>query len=156
MAAAYTSRYATCRLTRDTMSEKFCLPVRVYYEDTDAGGVVYHANYLGFMERARNEWLRELGYPVLDVVTQYGLQFVLRSAQIDYHAPARLDDLLTVTAEVARTGRTSMVIHQQVLRNDTLLVTAEMVMVVVDTKRFRPQRLPDFLTPEYHQQAADE
>lgn len=131
------------------MQKIFSLPLRVYYADTDAGGVVYHANYLNYMERARNEWLRELGCPVTDVVAKYGVQFVLRSAKLDYRAPARLDDLLEVTAEVVDTGRSSVTMRQTIRRDEALLVEAELVMVVVDTVRFRPQRLPEFLKPDF-------
>ena len=124
---------------------QFSWPVRVYYEDTDAGGVVYHANYLRYMERARNEWLRELGYPIVEVANNLNLIFVVRRVEIDYLAPARLDDLLHITAEVAETGRTSMQIHQQALKEGQCLVNATITLVTVDAQTFRPKRLPEFL-----------
>lgn len=133
----------------------FSLPVRVYYADTDAGGVVYHANYLAYMERARNEWLRELGYPVTEVIGNHDLAFVARSVKLDYRAPARLDDLLAVTAKVVMLGNSSMTIHQQVWCDDTLLVEAELVMVVVDVNSFRPRRIPAFLRQLVPGQAGD-
>ncbi len=125
----------------------FAWPVRVYYEDTDAGGVVYHANYLRFMERARNEWLRAKGHPVEQIVEQEKKLFVVRSVQIQFARPARLGDELQVSAEVVDTRRASMLLRQQVTRNSgELLVTAEVELAMVDSQRFRPVRLPAFMT----------
>ena len=131
------------------MSAKFVWPVRVYYEDTDAGGVVYHANYLRYMERARNEWLRDLGYPVERIVEQEKKLFVVRSVEMQFMRPAKLSDLLSVSAEVTISKKASMQIRQEV-RRDTddsseLLVSALIGLAMVDSQRFRPVRLPDFL-----------
>ena len=128
-------------------TEIFTWPLRVYYEDTDAGGVVYHANYLRFMERARNEWLRAMGHPVEQIVEQEKKLFVVRSVQIQFARPARLSDELRVSAEVIETRRASMRLRQQVVRGaDELLVSAEVELAMVDSQSFRPVRLPAFLT----------
>ena len=128
-------------------AETFTWPLRVYYEDTDAGGVVYHANYLRFMERARNEWLRAMGHPVEQIVEQEKKLFVVRSVQIQFARPARLSDELRVSAEVIESRRASMRLRQQVVRGaDELLVSAEVELAMVDSQSFRPVRLPAFLT----------
>lgn len=100
------------------MAEKapgFHWPVRVYYEDTDNGGVVYYANYLKFMERARTEWLRSLGLEQDRLIAEQGVIFAVRSAQLDYLRPGRFNQLLSVSAEVIETGRASMTFHQEVV-----------------------------------------
>ena len=93
----------------------FTLPIRVYYRDTDAGGVVYHGVFLDFMERTRTEWLRSLGYELNTLATDEDMLFVVRAAALDYMKPARLNDLLSVTAEVIELGRSRIVLRQQVL-----------------------------------------
>ncbi len=135
--------------------DEFSFPVRVYYEDTDAGGVVYHANYLRFMERARTEWLRWLGFSQRELRERLGVGFVVRAARIDYRAPARFDDELSVISQVERAGRTSLGFAQRILRPDdeTLICEAEIGIVCVDVARFRPTALPDeilsgFFPPE--------
>ena len=94
-------------------------PVRVYYEDTDAGGVVFYANYLAYMERARTEWLRNLGFENKRLMDEENIVFAVRRASLDYHKPARLDDQLLVIAEITRMKRASLVFKQQVLRGQT-------------------------------------
>jgi acyl-CoA thioester hydrolase len=132
------------------MSAKFIWPVRVYYEDTDAGGVVYHANYLRYMERARNEWLRDMGHPVEQIVAQEKKLFVVRSVEMNFLRPAKLSDDLRVSAEVVLSKKASMQLRQEVRReagdSDELLVSAVVELAMVDSKSFRPVRLPDFLT----------
>ena len=129
------------------MTDLFTWPVRVYYEDTDAGGVVYHANYLRYMERARSEWLRALGHPVDQIAQQEKKLFVVRSVQIQFERPARLSDELLVSAEVEQTRRASMRLKQEVCRGvDELLVSAQVELAMVDSETFRPVRLPVFLT----------
>jgi acyl-CoA thioester hydrolase len=131
------------------MSAKFTWPVRVYYEDTDAGGVVYHANYLRFMERARNEWLSDLGHPVEQIVEQEHKLCVVRSVQMKFVRPAKLSDVLSVSAEVVVSKRASMQIKQEVCRKADasieLLVSALVELAMVDSKHFRPVRLPEYL-----------
>ena len=117
--------------------------LRVYYEDTDAGGVVYHANYLRFMERARTEALRELGVPQTDLIAQHGVGFVVRRCELDYAAPARLDDWLVVETAVRTLRSSTAVIRQSVLReNDALanrpLVVATLHMTCVGPAPDRP------------------
>ena len=129
------------------MTDIFTWPVRVYYEDTDAGGVVYHANYLRFMERARNEWLRNMGYPVEWIAAQENKLFVVRSVQIQFARPARLSDELLVCAEVEETRRASMRLRQEIHScSGGLLVSAKVELAMVDSETFRPVRLPAFLT----------
>ncbi len=122
----------------------FHWPVRVYYEDTDAGGVVYHANYLNFMERARTEWLRSLGIEQDELRAQQGVIFVVRAVQVDYRLPAMFNDLLQVSARIVAQGKTSLTIEQQVVReNDqTLLSQGEVHVVCLNAEKFRPTAIP--------------
>ncbi|MGV6826131.1 MAG: tol-pal system-associated acyl-CoA thioesterase [bacterium] len=123
---------------------KYSHPVQVYYEDTDAGGVVYHAQYLNFMERARTEALRSLGYQLDELTEQRDLVFVVRRAQVDYLSPARFNEALQVTADFSARGKTSWVIDQQVVRvnDDVVLAEGRIVIVAVNTKTMRPMRIP--------------
>ena len=134
------------------MSVKFVWPVRVYYEDTDAGGVVYHANYLRYRERARNEWLRDMGHPVEQIVAQEKKLFVVRSLEMKFVRPARLSDELSVSAEVVLAKKASMQLRQEVRRGASelgeaseLLVSAMIELAMVDSEHFRPVRLPEYL-----------
>jgi len=117
-------------------------PLRVYYEDTDAGGVVYYANYLKFCERARTEWLREQSVDQRVLAEQTGLAFLVRSVQADYRAPARLDDLLKVVSTVQRVSGASIVFCQQVMRGDVLLCDVRVTVASVELARGRPAPLP--------------
>lgn len=116
--------------------------VRVYWEDTDAGGVVYYANYLKFMERARTEWLRALGVHQQALREHEGVQFVVADVQVRYLAPAKLDDVLTVTVSVAEQGRASMLLEQQVWCVDKLLVEGRVRVGCVDAQTLTPKRMP--------------
>lgn len=120
------------------------LSVRVYYEDTDAAGIVYYANYLRFMERARTEWLRDLGYEQDELREQFGLVFVVRHVDLDYLAPARFNDLLWVTGRVIDNSRTAFTVEQNVYRqrDEKLLCKGEVRLVCVDIGRFRPKSIP--------------
>ena len=128
----------------------FSLPVRVYWEDTDAGGVVFYANYLKFFERARTEWLRRLGLNQHTLREQTGGMFVVSSAQIKYHQPARLDDLLTVTAHIEQLGKASVVFAQEAYRhsdaahtpNSTLLAAGSIRVGWVHAQTLQPGRIP--------------
>ena len=126
-------------------------PVRVYWEDTDAGGVVYHAQYLAFMERARSEWMRALGFGQ-EALREANLCFVVRSMSIDFRQPARLDDGLSVSVRLAQCRGASLVIAQEVRRGEELLVGAEVRVAAVSADRFRPIPIPEAvlarLTPE--------
>jgi len=119
-------------------------PVRVYYEDTDAVGIVYYANYFRFMERARTEWLRELGFEQDRIRQEYGVVFVVRSAAAEYLAPAKFNDLLWVTGELLSHSRTAMIIRQNIYRqeDDKLLCKGEISVVSVGIETFRPSPVP--------------
>ena len=118
------------------------IPVRVYYEDTDAGGVVFYANYLSFLERCRTEWLRHLGFDQRLLAQDPGVLFVVARVEIDYKSPARFDDLLTVTAAIAERSRATLTFAQQVLRGTELVVEARVRVACVDTVSFKPIALP--------------
>ena len=120
----------------------FSWPVRVYWEDTDAGGIVFYANYLKFFERARTEWLRSLGVAQSELKASAGGMFVVGETSVRYVAPARLDDELLVTADVEAAGRASLIIAQQAWRGDTLLAEGTIRIGWVDDKTLRPGRIP--------------
>lgn len=125
------------------MPSVFTWTVRVYYEDTDAGGIVYYANYLKFFERARTEWLRALGIHQQALLDAEGAAFVVRSASVDYVSAARLDDELTLTLSVEKLGRASVQFAQQAWRGDTLLSSATVKVGCVDAATMRPRAVPD-------------
>ncbi|QJD98681.1 tol-pal system-associated acyl-CoA thioesterase [Massilia forsythiae] len=125
------------------MASVFTWPVRVYYEDTDAGGIVYYANYLKFYERARTEWLRSLGIGQQELLGSEGVAFVVRSAAVEYLAAARLDDEVTLTLRIEKLGRASVQLAQQAWRGDTLLSSASVKVACVDAATMRPRSLPD-------------
>jgi acyl-CoA thioester hydrolase len=121
------------------LGKEFLWPVRVYYEDTDHGGVVFYANYLKFMERARTEWLRALGFEQDRMIEEEGLIFAVRSVELNYHSPARFNDLLDVTARVTKYGRASIDFEQQVRRGDELLCEGVVRLATLDAETFRPK-----------------
>ncbi|RPH38960.1 MAG: tol-pal system-associated acyl-CoA thioesterase [Burkholderiales bacterium] len=123
----------------------FGWPVRVYWEDTDAGGVVYYANYLKFLERARTEWLSHLGLEQDELARDAGVVFVVRRVEADYLAPARFNDRLMVRCEMADLGNASLSMDQQVLRGDEVLLKARVKVACVDRVNFRPVRMPAFV-----------
>ena len=123
----------------------FAMPVRVYYEDTDAGGVVYYANYLKFFERCRTEWMRIAGHDQSALASEAGLGFVARKASCEYLRPARLDDELTIGLEVEKLSRVRIVFRQHARRGDEELVTGTVEIACVDMATLRPARIPDFL-----------
>lgn len=123
----------------------FSWPVRVYFQDTDAGGVVYHASYVNFLERSRTEWLRTFGYTNAGLMQDLGVVFVVRSLKLDYLKPALLDDLLTVTSRVKELGRSRLNVQQAVLRDEEVLVEGEVHLVCVDVNTFKPVSMPDAL-----------
>ena len=122
--------------------QPFRFPVRVYYEDTDAAGVVYYANYLKFMERARTEWLAALGFPLAAFERDHGVVFVVHRCEIDFHLPARLNDALDVTVEPAKVGASTLKARQQVLRGADVLTSALITLACLDAARWRPVRMP--------------
>ncbi len=123
--------------------------MRVYFQDTDAGGVVYHANYLNFMERARTEWLRTHGYSNAGLMTKFGVVFVVRSLKLDYLKPAVLDDQLDVTVQLKEFGRSRMSLLQSVRRGDDLLTEGEIHLVSVSLVNFKPVKVPDVLREKW-------
>jgi acyl-CoA thioester hydrolase len=125
-----------------TSGQTFQFPVRVYYEDTDAAGVVYYANYLKFMERARTEWLAAIGFPLAAFEREHGVVFVVHRCEIDFRQPARLNDDLAVTVEVAHRGASRLVARQDVRRGDDILTAARVTLACVDAARWRPVRIP--------------
>ena len=120
-------------------------PVRVYYEDTDAGGVVYYANYLKFMERARTEWLRALGFEQTTLALEHSVMFVVRALNIEYLSPARFNDELEVTVASAFTRGSLIEIAQCIRRGAQVLVTAGVGIACVNTPSFRPVRIPKII-----------
>ncbi len=120
----------------------FRWPVRVYYEDTDAGGVVYYANYLKFLERARTEWLASLGFTLTALQRDHGALFVVHRLDISYRQPARLYDALEVTLALATLGRSRLAAIQDVLRGGEQLVDARVTLACLDPVSWRPTRIP--------------
>ncbi len=116
--------------------------LRIYWEDTDAGGVVFYVNYLKFFERARTEWLRSFGFSQEDLRARTGVMFVVAQTQVRYLRPARLDDLLSVTVQIQHAGLASMNIAQVAWRGDERLAEGEIRIGCVDTGTFRPCRIP--------------
>jgi len=141
--------------TASSLSNGFDWNVRVYYEDTDAGGVVFYANYLKFFERARTEWLRALGFQQHEMTATLGAMFVVRQTAVDYLSPARLDDELRITVAVEKLRNASIAFVQEAWRKpsdpsepggtgagETLLATSRIVVVCVDAASFRPRGIP--------------
>jgi acyl-CoA thioester hydrolase len=132
---------------------EFRWPARVYWEDTDGGAIVYYANYLRFLERARTEWLRQYGHSQAELARSPGILFAVVSIQVDYHAPARLDDQLEITCEPRPQGAASLLFAQRIYRaqqagkadSNGALVEAQVRVACVDAASLRPRRLPQFL-----------
>jgi len=132
----------------DTSAVLFTWPVRIYWEDTDAGGVVYHASYLRFLERARTEWLRSLGVQQSRIKEDSGLAFLVREMQLDFLKAALLDDELQVTVEVKERRAASILFAQSIYRADGVeLLRATVRAACVDTRRMRPVQIPAGLIP---------
>ncbi|HLS83432.1 MAG TPA: tol-pal system-associated acyl-CoA thioesterase [Arenimonas sp.] len=123
----------------------FSFPIRVYWEDTDAGGVVYHASYVRFLERARTEWLRAMGHGQQALREREDLVLVIRDMTIEFHKPARLDDELLVSVQLEQRRQASLVIAQSITRDDVPLVTARVRAASVHASSFRPRPLPAWL-----------
>ncbi|HWB52435.1 MAG TPA: tol-pal system-associated acyl-CoA thioesterase [Stellaceae bacterium] len=133
----------TCRRTRraDPAGQSHTLKLRVYYEDTDAAGMVYHANYLKFAERGRSEMLRSLGFPHRKLGAEDGVGFAVRRCAIEYRAPARLEDDLTVVTTLTGIGAATLAARQQIRRDDELLADLDVVVACIG-RDGRPRRLP--------------
>ncbi|SAK77201.1 4-hydroxybenzoyl-CoA thioesterase [Caballeronia temeraria] len=118
-------------------------PIRVYYEDTDAGGIVFYANYLKFFERARTEWLRACGIDQQRLADANGIVFVVRRTSVEYSSPARLDDVIRVVSRIERLGRASVDFHQEAWRDGVLLASGDIRVASVDRASIRPAAIPD-------------
>jgi acyl-CoA thioester hydrolase len=136
------------------VSTEFSWPVRVYWEDTDAGGIVYYANYLRFMERARTEWLRAIGIEQEVLLREQQLMFVVVEATARYRLPARYGDELKVTSRIAQWTRASLTFEQNIVRaavsepDPQMLVTGRVRVACLDAAKFRPRPLPESLVKE--------
>lgn len=122
---------------------QFTWPIRVYYEDTDSGGVVYHSNYLNFMERARTEWLRALGFEQTQLKDQHGLIIVIHSLSMQFKKPAYFNDMLAVHCELSELGRSSLIMQQSISRDGLVLIEAQVKAAFVDAVSFKPIGVPD-------------
>jgi acyl-CoA thioester hydrolase len=131
-----------------TESGEFVLDLRVYYEDTDAGGVVYHSNYLNFMERARTEWLRSLGFEQDQLRAQYGLVFAVSRVEVKFLRPARFNDALQVSARLTQLGRASLSMSQEVRRGTEVLCRAEVKIASIEINQFKPAPIPRAILAE--------
>jgi acyl-CoA thioester hydrolase len=126
---------------------EFLWPVRVYYEDTDSGGVVYYANYLKFMERARTEWLRALGFEQDRLIDEQGVLFAVRRVELDYNKPARFNDELVVVSTIRQRGKASLTFQQDIIRkqDEQLLCCGQVKIASLDAHTFRPKAIPHSL-----------
>jgi acyl-CoA thioester hydrolase len=129
-------------MARASGAREFRWPIRIYYEDTDAAGIVYHANYLKFMERARTEWLRQIGFEQNDLAATVGILFVVRKISIDYLLPARFNDELAVVSTVPRRGRASLEFEQRVEAGGELCSCARVKVGCIDAQTMRPVAMP--------------
>jgi acyl-CoA thioester hydrolase len=121
---------------------QFAWPVRIYYEDTDGGGVVYHSNYLKFMERARTEWLRSMGFEQTELREKMRVLFVVRGVKLKYRQPARFDDSLSVITRITRIGYSLLEFEQTIYRGEELLTSGIVEVVCVDADNFKPVSIP--------------
>jgi len=135
-------------------SPDFRWPVRVYWEDTDAGGIVFYANYLKYFERARTEWLRSLGHAQEAMRAEAGIMFIVTDTSVRYRRPARLDDVLDVTVQVQHAGRAQLTVVQQAWRGTELIAEGSIRIGCVDAGTYRPQRIPFSITRSIPQSPA--
>ena len=126
------------------MGNKFSFTVKVYYEDTDAGGVVYYANYLKYLERARSEAIYSLGYTNSSILERFGVLLIVKSCNIEYKKPARFEDTLEIISEIKSFTKTSFLMKQSILRNNEIISDAEIHLVSVD-KNGKPSKIPEDL-----------
>jgi len=125
----------------DTSTAAHTLTIRVYYEDTDAGGIVYYANYMKYFERARTEWLRNLGLGQRQLAHKQKILFVVKKCQVDYVKPARLDDLIHIHSHITHIGAASIVFTQQAQDQEQMLCQSQTVVACVDSETMRPTKL---------------
>jgi acyl-CoA thioester hydrolase len=129
-------------VSREPSAVDFTWTVRVYYEDTDSGGVVYYANYLKYLERARTEWLRALGFELDALAREHGAIFIVRSLSIEYLRPAAFNDEIAATVELGELGGGQIILMQRITRGAEDLATARVRLACVNTATFRPVRIP--------------
>lgn len=125
------------------MTIGFAIPIRIYFQDTDAGGVVFHGRYLDFFERARTEWLRSCGFDQPGLLRNHRVLFIVRALEVAYLRPAVLDDMLTVTARIHRLGRAQITLNQEAMRGAEPLVRASVNLACVSAGDLRPMPLPE-------------
>ena len=131
------------------MLKEFIWKIRVYYEDTDAGGVVFYANYLRFMERARTEWLRDIGFDHKNLIEKYKLIFAVKNLKINYMKPGYLDDLLTITSKLLKNRGASLVFQQEIINEkDELLTQAEVKIACLNSNTLKASPMPEKLLME--------
>lgn len=133
------------------IDSEFFITSRVYYEDTDAGGVVYYANYLKYFERARTEWLRHVGINQSELAQHDQIIFVVKAVEIQYRKPAVLDDILTVHNTVSRIGRASITFNQEVRKDNITLCDGKVTVCAVNTNTFKPTPIPNKLRKLFEQ-----
>lgn len=129
----------------DPKPNAFNIPVRIYYEDTDAAGIVYYANYLRYFERCRTEWMRQVGHDQSALSDTHNIAFLVKSVAVQFHRPAMLDDLLSVGLEVEKLGKAQVVFTQHARRGNEELVTGTVQIVCVNTQKMKSAPIPDFL-----------
>lgn len=134
----------------------FQLPIKLYFEDTDALGIVYHANYLKYFERARTEWFRSAGIQHMALARETGVGFVIRKCDMEWFAPLTLDDVVVATAQVSEMGRSSVHLEQTILKNDEVVCRAHILMVCVDFQSKKPRSVPDSLRHIFETQVVAE
>ena len=130
------------------MSKKFTHSVKIYYEDTDSGGVVYYANYLKYLERARSEALHSLGLSNKQLLKDYRSLIIVKSCNLDYIKPAMLEDILLIESQVKSMSKTSIIMNQIVKKNEVIITKAEIVLVIVNDKG-KPVRIPKILKDSF-------
>lgn len=136
-------------MNNETGKKEFTLQVRVYYEDTDAGGVVYHSNYLNFMERARTEWLRHIGFEQHTLIEKDEILFAVRKISIDYHKPALFNELLNIKTRIIQSRRASLVFEQIIFnQSDETICKAEIKIACLNSNTMKPESIPETILLE--------
>ena len=136
-------------MNNETGKKEFTLQVRVYYEDTDAGGVVYHSNYLNFMERARTEWLRHIGFEQHTLIEKDEILFAVRKISIDYHKPALFNELLNIKTRVIQSRRASLVFEQIIFnQSEETICKAEIKIACLNSNTMKPESIPETILLE--------
>ena len=136
-------------MVSEAVKSEFSLQVRVYYEDTDAGGVVYHSNYLNFMERARTEWLRHIGFEQHTLIEQDEILFAVRKIKIDYHKPALFNELLNIKTRIADQRKASLVFEQIIFnQSEETICKAEIKIACLNSSTMKPEPIPETILSE--------